>query len=317
MGRSESTAVANQGMAQSATNQANATTALGQTNDAVSKYNKQLQDYLNFGNQEFSPNGEMMRTSNTLANTNAQAGARATEGDLALNRLRTGANTANFAPTVAAGRRQGSLDQTNFMAQQNAARIAALAKVQETGLSASQFPAQAYGNIYGTSVGGAASNLSPAASASQVPGFWDTFAPALAAGAGTAIAGACCCAGSMIRMADETEKPIEKVKKGDFLWSFGHFNPANQVLEDPKSIIQPCTEIESGTGRKHRASDSHTLMLTAGGYKPMPEMADNSALTEQGTEFVLVAKNIGEQLVYPLKINGNRTYMADGFWILA
>src|SRR5580704_5672852 len=92
--RGQSTKVANQGMAQSAQDQTNAQTALASTNSAVGQYNQRLTDFMRFGRQTYGANGEYMRDQNTLANTTAAAGEKATEGALALNSMRTGENTA-------------------------------------------------------------------------------------------------------------------------------------------------------------------------------------------------------------------------------
>ena len=44
------------------------------------------------------------------------------------------------------------------------------------------------------------------------------------------------CAGSMIRMADGTDKPVEELRKGDWLDSFGgEFSQPNELLE---SLVQ-------------------------------------------------------------------------------
>jgi hypothetical protein len=50
-------------------------------------------------------------------------------------------------------------------------------------------PAEVQSGLYGTGTGGAGSQLSSAANAAKTPGFWDTFAPALAQGAGAAAGG--------------------------------------------------------------------------------------------------------------------------------
>jgi hypothetical protein len=188
-GRSESKQVVNQGTKQSAQDQANAQAALGATNSAVGQYNNQLNTFLRFGRQTYGANGQFMKDQNTLANTTAAAGTNNLKGNLALNAMRTGENSSNYANTVAESQRQSSRDLTNQLATADANRLQQLTAINQYGVDASKFPATVQAGLYGTSVGGSAEQLKPAASAAQTPGFWDTFAPALASGAGAAAGG--------------------------------------------------------------------------------------------------------------------------------
>lgn len=52
-----------------------------------------------------------------------------------------------------------------------------------------QFAPELMSRMYGTGVSGSVGALDPAAKAAQTPGFWDTFLPALAQGAGSAAGG--------------------------------------------------------------------------------------------------------------------------------
>jgi hypothetical protein len=189
MGRAESRKAANQGMAQSATDQANAQAALGKANSNLAKYSSNLDSFMRFGRKTYGEGGEFQKTQNALGNTTAAAGTSGVAGNLALDRLRTGDNTANFAPTVAESARQSSRDLTTQLAGADADRLSRLTTINQFGVQASALPAEVQSSLYGTSTGGSGSQLSTAADAAKTPSFWDQFLPALAGGAGAAAAG--------------------------------------------------------------------------------------------------------------------------------
>lgn len=188
MGRSQSAAISDTAKANSAQDQANAQLALARTSSSLKDYSSKLKDYTNWGNATFGDTGEFIGTANEQA-TSAAAGAGAgTRGALALNAMRTGENTANYAPTLAENQRQGARDITDFMAQKDQQRLAALGAIKQYSVDASKFPAQINESIYGTSLGGGNTALGTAQQASAAsPGFWDVFGQDVAQGAGAAI----------------------------------------------------------------------------------------------------------------------------------
>lgn len=317
MGRSESKQVVNQGTAQSSQDQANAQKSLGDTNSSIADYKANLGRFMNFGRQTYGEGGDYQRTQNTLATTAAGAGHDALEGDLALRSMRTGENTSGYATAASEDSRARQRDVVNEMAQSNADRLKNLSAVEQYGVDASKVPAEISASLYGTGVGGANAALGNAANAARTPGFWDTMAPAIAQGAGTAIAGFCPCAGSMIRMADGTDKPIEEVRKGDYVWALSTSAPPNPVLETPLSTMARSFAISTEGGRKHRGSETHTVALAIGGYGFMPELAGQVVMAESDTDMVTAVEDIGAQVVYPLKLGGSHIYMADGIWVMA
>lgn len=167
--RGQSKQVAQQGMAQSAQDQANATGALANTNTALQNYNTGLNRFMQFGRQTYGPNGEFMRDTNTLANTTAAAGSKGIGANLALNAMRTGDNTANYANVAAESQRQADRDLTTQLAQADQSRLAQLTAINQYGVDASKFPATVQAGLYGQSTGGASSNLGPASSAAGQP----------------------------------------------------------------------------------------------------------------------------------------------------
>lgn len=185
--RATSQQIANQGMANSAQDQSNATSALGATNSALNNYSSNLNNFMQFGRQTYGQNGEFMRDQNTLANTTASAGNKALQGNLALNAMRTGANTANYGNVAAESQRQGEQNLTSQLAGADATRLQNLTNINQFGVTASGLPAQVQAQLYGTSVGGANQALSGAGSASAAaPSFADTLPGDLTATIGAA-----------------------------------------------------------------------------------------------------------------------------------
>ena len=189
MGRTESKQVSQQGMAQSSQDHANAQAALASANKSLAKHSSTLDSFMNFGRKTYGTGGDFMKTQNTLANTTAAAGTSGVAGNLALDRMRTGENTANFAPTVTESARQSSRDLTSTLAGADADRLSRLTAINQFGVQSSALPAEVQAGLYGTATSGAGSQLSTAAGAAKTPGFWDQFLPAIAGGAGAAAAG--------------------------------------------------------------------------------------------------------------------------------
>ena len=185
MGRSESKQVVNQGTSQSAEDQANANAAFQAANKSLGDYSTQLNKFMTFGRQTYGTNGEFMKDQNAIATTAAAAGANATKGDMALNAMRTGENTASYAPALAESQRERQQDLTGQLANADATRLQNLTNINQFGVQASALPAQVQSGLYGTGTSGSTGQLSAAGGAARTPGFWDTFAPALAGAAGS------------------------------------------------------------------------------------------------------------------------------------
>ena len=185
--RSTSGKIANQSIANSSADQANAETALGSTNTALTNYSNKLNNFMKFGRSTYGANGTFMKDENTLANTTAAAGETNLKGNLALNALKTGANTAGYADTAAESQREGEEAVTNQLATADASRLQQLTAVNQYGVQASALPAEVQAGLYGTSIGGANSALGVASSASAAdPSFADTLPGDLGAAIGAA-----------------------------------------------------------------------------------------------------------------------------------
>jgi hypothetical protein len=184
--RSQAKATNKQALGDASQDQSNAQGALSATNTALGQYSSNLSNYMTGANKTFGANGDMMNTENTLANSTAAAGTGALKGNLALNATRTGANTANYANTVAQSQRQSGQAVTNQLAQANLSRLQQLNQAQQFGVQASAVPAQIQAGIYGSSTSGANGALGSAAQSAQVPGFVDSLTTSLI-GAGGAV----------------------------------------------------------------------------------------------------------------------------------
>jgi hypothetical protein len=186
MGRSESHQVAEQGMHQSAEDQARAGASFTAANKSLGDYSKNLDSFMRFGRQTYGANGEYMRDQNTIANTTAAAGSNAIAGRIANNAMRTGANTAGMASTVAEAQRAGERDMTSQLAGADADRLSKLTALNQYGVQASALPAGIQASMYGTGSSGSAAQLNPASSAAKTPGFMDEYMQALVSGASKA-----------------------------------------------------------------------------------------------------------------------------------
>ena len=320
MGRSQSAQISQQSEQNSEQNQGNAQEALGATNKSLQDYSSNLNKFMNFGRQTYGANGEYMKDQNAIATTTAAGGANATKGDLALNSMRTGENTASYAPAVAEAQRQNEQGVTSQLANADSSRLDKLTAINQYGVQASSLPASVQAGLYGTSLGGSNAAMGTAASASAAsPGFFDVFGQDLAQGAGAVAAGLCPCEGSMIRLANDDVLPVELLTKGMKVRQIGWTRPPNTITEEIVPVLQRCVEVKSAQGKVHRCSESHTFALASGGYVHAKDALNEVVLVIDlsGTDIITSVTDIGEQLVYPMAVDGSHCYAADGFWILA
>lgn len=188
MGRSESAQISKQSAANSAQDQGNAQTAIAATNKSLQDYSSNLKNFMGFGRKTYGQGGEFMKDQNAIANTTAAAGSNAIKGNVALNSMRTGENTAGDAASIAESQRGAERDMTSQLAGADASRLDKLTAINQYGVQASALPASVQSGLYGTSLGGSNQAEGTAASAAQAsPGFWDVFGQDVASGAGAAL----------------------------------------------------------------------------------------------------------------------------------
>lgn len=190
MGRSESKQVVNAGLANSATDQANASAAYTGTNAAIGDYKNRLNTFINAN--PYKAGGEFAQDQNQISASAADTGANAVRDNIERSDMISGENTGGHANTVAEAQRQATRDQATQMAQSDSTRIAGKSAYDKAGLDASALPADLQARLYGTAIGGANSALNTAGDAAKTPSGWDLFGPAIisgAAGVGAGFAG--------------------------------------------------------------------------------------------------------------------------------
>lgn len=187
MSRGQSTSTFNTASGENSTDQGNATSAFGNTENAINNYSKNLASFVS-GNP-YQAGGEYSRTINpALANT-SDAGSNSLAGALQAQSLRTGQNSAAGLATAKSGAQQNTRDLSTALASADQNRISSEAGYNTTGLNASAVPISANSSLYGTSLGGANSALGTEEGAAKTPSFWDTVGSGLATGLGNSVFG--------------------------------------------------------------------------------------------------------------------------------
>jgi hypothetical protein len=188
MSRSQSTQTFNTATGNSKTDQSNAQSSYGATQDDINNYQKQLSDFVS--SDPYKKGGEFDQTINTgLANT-SDAGATSLAGNLQSQALRTGQNSGADAATTAEYARQNQRQLTADQATAQQQRIAGDTGYKQAGLAASTEPISAESNLYGTSTGAGNAALNTATQAAgQNQSFFDTLGGSFAKGLGKVLSG--------------------------------------------------------------------------------------------------------------------------------
>ena len=177
-------------MQQSAQNQANAQTALGGENQAIGDFRKSINDFGNWNWNEFQPGGEFIKDATTLATSANSGGKNSFEDYMGGLATRMGSGTTpQMIVAAEENDREGRRKIQDRLLAADQQRIAALGHGLETVMGAEGSIPGMYGSQYSASLGGAGSAGANAANAARTPGFWDSFLPALAGGAGAAAGG--------------------------------------------------------------------------------------------------------------------------------
>lgn len=185
--RATSGAIAKQGIANSKSDQTNAQGALTATNDALNNYSSNLSQFMNYGRSTYGQNGEFAADENAISSGAASAGTKSVAGDMALNAMRTGSNTANYAPSLATAKSNAEQNLTTQLAGADQTRLQDLTNINEYGVQASALPAQVQAGLYGTSLSGSNSALGVGQQASSADqSFADTLPGDLTAAIGAA-----------------------------------------------------------------------------------------------------------------------------------
>lgn len=188
MGRGQSANLSHEEEANANQDQQNANSAFQNAQKSLGDYSSQLSKFMDYGRSTYGQGGEFAADQNTIANTTAAAGTKSVAGDLALNRLRTGENSASYAPALATAKSNAEQNLTSQLAGADASRLDKLTAINQYGVQASSLPATVQAGLYGTSLGGSNSAFGNANSASAAsPSFFDAFGQDLVSGAGAAL----------------------------------------------------------------------------------------------------------------------------------
>jgi hypothetical protein len=185
--RSQSTQTFNTASKNAGTDQSNAQSSYGATQDDINKYKDQLASFVS--SNPYKKGGEFDQTINTgLANT-SDAGATSLAGNLQSQALRTGQNSGADAATTAEYARQNQRQLTADQATAQQQRIAGDTGYKQQAMQDATTPISAESNLYGTSTGAANTALGTANQAAQVPSFFDTLGSSFASGLGKTLSG--------------------------------------------------------------------------------------------------------------------------------
>jgi hypothetical protein len=181
MSRGQSSQVFGSATGNSATDQTNAQSAFGSTQNSINNYSNALSKFS--ASNPYTQGGEYDKDITTgLANT-SDAGANSLAGALSMQAKRTGQNSAADAAAAASNAQQNTRNLSSDLAQAEQQRISSEAAYNQTGLQATATPISANQALYGTSVGAANSALGTAEqAAAAAPSFWDQVSAGLTGG---------------------------------------------------------------------------------------------------------------------------------------
>lgn len=121
----------------------------------------------------------------------------------------------------------------------------------------------------------------------------------------------CPCAGSMILMADGSEKPVELLAPGEVI----------RGVEDETCTVESAIPSEetafaifTSDGCIVSASCSHTLITPGGGFVIAFESIGRTIQTKHGFGRIVDLKYLGKRTVYDILTDGNHSYQAGGIW---
>jgi hypothetical protein len=149
----------------------------------------------------------------------------------------------------------------------------------------------------------------------QTPGALNSaLGAAGAVGAGAASAAtkaACPCAGSMILMADGSEKAVEQLVKGDLLRAI---SGGTCAVESTLPCPEPVFAISTSDGCTVEASSSHTLVTPENGFVAAFEALARIVMSRGGPTKVTRLVFLGKHPVFDILTDGDHSYCANGLW---
>lgn len=123
--------------------------------------------------------------------------------------------------------------------------------------------------------------------------------------------GPCTVRGTMITMADGSEKPVEQLRRGDKLMAID--GGAEELLRVELEPDMPCFEVTTENGYLVRCSAQHTLQYAGGGFDHASIFsAGDMVNTRHGPSRVARKLFLGHATVYKLHLARTHTYWAGG-----
>jgi len=134
-----------------------------------------------------------------------------------------------------------------------------------------------------------------------------------AGGAASAAIPMCPARGSLILMADGSEKPVEQVREGDHIRGF---EDGPLTVTHVESVEVPLLRLTTSDGCSVTCSTSHTLIGAGKPFVVAFESLGQKVQTKHGHGHVSSLELCGTGAVFDLQTDGKHSYRADGLWAL-
>jgi len=163
----------------------------------------------------------------------------------------------------------------------------------------------------------AAGALSEEEKAAQTPSFMDELGQGaiqagdnFATGAGMAF---CPAAGSLYRMADDTEQKVETLQVGEYL---AGIDGDKCLIEEIQSGETATLLIQTEDGHRLICSRVHAFAMPIGGFTVAMHSMGKTVLTANSRSKIVRVEPHGVAEVFNVITDGSHTYCADGMWSL-
>lgn len=314
MSRSQQNQVYDQEQKTNQTYNQNAQNAFQQAQQGVTDYKNQLGKFT--ASNPYTQGGEFQTSMNKQLGDTANAGAKSAAQAIQSAAVRTGSNPAG---AIAASEAIADQNERNLATQEgnaDAQRIGNEAGYNQTALSATAIPEQMQDTLAQQQAATAQGAAGTEEQAAQTPSFMDMLGNGLiqagvgfASGAGGAM---CPARGSLLLMADGSEKPVELLEEGEQILGF---DGEPQRIEGIESDLTPVLLVETDAGHRLRVSRSHSFALPAGGFAEAWAVLGRKIVADKAAKVVAIRRG-GLDVVYNVITDGSHTYRANGLWSL-
>lgn len=144
-------------------------------------------------------------------------------------------------------------------------------------------------------------------------GFWGSLVGGLAGLGSSSITTFCPASGSMILMADGSEKAVDILRTGDQVMGIdGEPCTVEEIPSDVAHVI----EVTFDDGHVTRNSPTHAFALPRGGFAVSAKSQGKRVATDKGESTVISVQPNFVDRVFNIITDGSHTYRADGVWAL-